>query len=69
VKYAHDIVLLAKEETVIRGMIDRLILGGRHYEMELKVEKTKVMKSQGTNPQCRPKNWRLWNILNIWVAW
>jgi hypothetical protein len=31
VKYADDIVLLAKEETVLRGVIDRLIVVGRYY--------------------------------------
>jgi hypothetical protein len=44
VKYADDIVLLAKEETVLQGMIDRLIEIGKHYEMEMNVEKTKVMR-------------------------
>jgi hypothetical protein len=40
VKYADDLVLLAKEETVLQGMIDRLIEIGRCYGME----KTKVMR-------------------------
>jgi hypothetical protein len=31
VKYADDVVLLAKEETVLQGMIDRLIEIGRSY--------------------------------------
>jgi hypothetical protein len=31
VKYADDLVLLAKEETVLQGMIDRLIEIGRRY--------------------------------------
>jgi hypothetical protein len=30
VKYADDLVLLAKEETVLQGMFDRLIEIGRH---------------------------------------
>ena len=38
VKYADDLVLMAKEETVLQGMIDKLI------EMEMNVEKTKVMR-------------------------
>jgi hypothetical protein len=63
VKYAHGIVLLAKEETVIGGMIDRLILVGRYYEMELKIEKTKVMKSQGTHPQ-----YRLWETKKLKIV-
>ncbi|PNF18588.1 hypothetical protein B7P43_G06262 [Cryptotermes secundus] len=44
VKYADDLVLMAKEETVLQGMIDRLIEIGRCYGMEMNVEKTKVMK-------------------------
>jgi hypothetical protein len=44
VKYADDIVLLAKEETVLQGMIDRLIEIGRCYGMEMNVEKIKVMR-------------------------
>jgi hypothetical protein len=39
VKYADDLVLLAKEETVLQGMIDRLIEIGRRYGMEMNVEK------------------------------
>jgi hypothetical protein len=44
VKYADGLVLLAKEERVLRGMIDRLIEIGRCYGMELNLEKTKVMR-------------------------
>jgi hypothetical protein len=33
VKYADDLVLLAKEETVLVGVIDRLIEFGRCYGM------------------------------------
>jgi hypothetical protein len=44
VKYADDLVLLAKEETVLQGMIDRLTEIGRRYGMEMNVEKTKVMR-------------------------
>jgi hypothetical protein len=39
VKYADDLVLLVKEETVLQGMIDRLIEIGRRYGMEMNVEK------------------------------
>jgi hypothetical protein len=42
-KYADDLVLLAKEEMVLQGMIDRLIETGRGYGIEMNVEKTKVM--------------------------
>jgi len=44
VKYADDLVLMAKEETVLQGMIDKLIEIGRCYGMEMNVEKTKVMR-------------------------
>jgi len=44
VKYADDLVLVAKEEKVLQGTIDKLIEIGRRYGMEMKVEKTKVMK-------------------------
>jgi hypothetical protein len=41
VKYADNLVLFAKEETVVQGMIDRVIEFGRHYGMEINVEKTR----------------------------
>jgi len=44
VKYANDLVLMAKEETVLKGMINKLIEIGRCYGMEMNVEKTKVMR-------------------------
>jgi hypothetical protein len=44
VKYADDLVLLAKEETVLQGVIDRIIEIGIRYGMEMNVEKTKVMR-------------------------
>ena len=34
-------MLLAKEETVLQGMIDKLIKTGRYYGMEMNVEKNK----------------------------
>jgi hypothetical protein len=39
VKYAEDLVLLAREENVLQGMVDRLIEIGRCYGMEMNVEK------------------------------
>jgi hypothetical protein len=39
VKYADDLMLLAREEKVLQGMIDRLIEIGRSYGMEMNVEK------------------------------
>jgi hypothetical protein len=44
VKYADDLVLLAREEKVVEGMVDRLSEIGRRCGMELNVEKTKVMR-------------------------
>jgi hypothetical protein len=41
VKYADDLVLLAKEENVLQDMIDKL---RRCYGMEMNVEKTKIMR-------------------------
>jgi hypothetical protein len=41
VKYADDLVLLAKEEKVLQDMIDKLIEIGRCYEMEMNVKKNK----------------------------
>ena len=41
VKYADDLVLMAKEETVLQGVIDKLIEIGRSYGMEMNVEKKK----------------------------
>jgi hypothetical protein len=44
VKYADDLVLMAKEETVLQGMIDKLIEIGSCYGMEINVGKTKVVR-------------------------
>jgi hypothetical protein len=45
VKYADDLVLLAKEEKVLQDMIDKLIEIGRCYGMEIsEKKKTKVMR-------------------------
>jgi hypothetical protein len=41
VKYADDLLLLAKEEKVLQDMIDKLIETGRCNGMELNVEKQK----------------------------
>ena len=40
VKYADDLVLLAKEGKVLQDMFDKLIEIGRFYGMEMNVEKT-----------------------------
>jgi hypothetical protein len=44
VKYADELMLLAREENVLQGMVYRLIEIGRRYGMEMNVEKTKVMR-------------------------
>jgi hypothetical protein len=44
VKYAEDLVLLAKEETVLQDMIDKLIEIGRSCGMEMNMEKTNIMR-------------------------
>jgi hypothetical protein len=41
VKYADVLVLMAKKETVLQGMIDKLVEIGRWYGMEMNVEKQK----------------------------
>jgi len=44
VKYADDLVLLAKEENMLQDMIDELIEIGRCYGMEMNVVKTRIMR-------------------------
>jgi hypothetical protein len=44
VKYANELVLLTKDETVLQGMIDRLIEIRRCCAMGMNVRKTKVMR-------------------------
>ena len=39
-----DLVLMAKKETVLQVMINKLIEIGSSYGMEMNVEKTKVMR-------------------------
>ena len=72
VKYADDLVLMGMAETVLQGMIDKLIEIGSCYGMEMNVEKTKVMRiSRQPSPvtiMIDQNNWRMWNVLNIWVA-
>jgi len=62
---------MAKEETVLQGMIDNLTEIGSCYGMEMNVEKTKVMRIlRQPSPVTIMiiNNWRMWNVLNIWVA-
>jgi hypothetical protein len=44
VKYADDLVLRAKIETLIQGMTNTLIETGRCYRMKMNEGKTKVMR-------------------------
>ena len=59
VKYADDLVLMAKEETVLQSMIDKLIETGRYYGMEMNVGKNKSNENFKTtipsNNYDRPK--------------
>jgi hypothetical protein len=64
VRYADDLVLLAKEETILQSMTDTLIEVGRGYDMEINVEKSKTM---GISRQPTPLLikidkiwWRMW---------
>jgi hypothetical protein len=53
-------------------MIDKLLEIGRCYGMEINVEKIKVMRiSRQPFPVkiiIDQSNWRMWNLLNTWVA-
>jgi hypothetical protein len=44
VRYTDNLVLLAKKETLLQSMTDKLIEVGRGYSMEINVEKTKTMR-------------------------
>jgi len=44
VKYADDLLSMAKKEKVLQNMIDKLTEIGGFYGMEMNVEKTKVMR-------------------------
>jgi len=72
VKYADNLVLLAKEEKVLQDMIDKTIEIGRCYGMEMNVKKTKVMRISiqplPVNIIIDQNNYRMWNLLNIWVS-
>jgi hypothetical protein len=60
-------VLLAKEETILQSMIDKLIEVGRGYGMEINIEKTKTMRISRQRTPLQIKNrWRMWKISIIW---
>jgi len=44
VKYADNLVLLDKDEAMLQGISERLTEIVRCYEMDINVEKTKVMR-------------------------
>ena len=71
-KHADGLVLIVKEDTVLQGMVDKLIEIGRCYGMEMSVEKTKVIRilrqSSPVTIMTDQNKWRMWNDLNIWVA-
>jgi hypothetical protein len=50
-KHIYRDILMAKDETVLQGMIDKLIEIGRCCGMEMNVEKTKVMRIPNNHPQ------------------
>ena len=72
VKYADDLVLLAKEEKMLLDMTDKLIETERCYGMETNVEKTKVIRlSRQLFPvKIMINQKQLENVesFNIWVA-
>jgi hypothetical protein len=68
VKYADDLVLLAKGEMALQDMIGKLIEIGTFCGMEIDVEKTKVLRiliQQFPVKLIDQNNWRVWNLLNI----
>jgi len=73
VQYADDLVLMAEKETVLQGMIEKLIEIGRCNGMEINVEKNKIMKisRQPSAVTIMIDQKQLENMdffLNIWVA-
>jgi len=66
VKYADELVLLAKEEKVLQDMIDKLIEIERCYGMEMNVEKNKSNENLKTTIPSknygRPKTTREYGI-------
>jgi len=50
VKYANELVLMAKEVIVLQGMLERLTEVVRRYGIERNVEEIKVMKISRKQP-------------------
>lgn len=53
IKYADDLVVLAKEEKELQNMMDKLVERGREYGMKINIEKSKVMR---ISPRAGPLN-------------
>jgi len=70
VKCEDDLVLLAKDGTVIRGMTDRVVGSGKMLWKENECRNTKVMRISGQpSPiQITKNNRRMWNTSTIRVA-
>jgi len=71
VKYADDLVLLAKEEKVLQDMIDKVIEIGGCYGIKMNVEKKVMRISRQAFPvknMIDQNNFRMWNLLNICVT-
>ena len=72
VKYADDLVLLAKEEKVLQDMIDKLTEIGRCHGMEMNVGGKKIMKISRqpflVKIMIHQKQLENWNLLNTWVT-
>jgi hypothetical protein len=69
VRYADDLVLLAKEETILQSMIDKLTEVGGRYGMEFNAEKTKTMRISRLPTPLQIKidknQWRMWKSSTI----
>jgi hypothetical protein len=55
VKYANELVLMAKEVIVLQGMLERLTEVVRRYGIERNVEEIKVIKISKKQPPPPPK--------------
>jgi hypothetical protein len=67
VKNADELVLLAKEETVLLDMFGRLIEIGRCYGMEMNVENTEVLRisRQGSRVKIMINQKQLQNVVYL----
>jgi hypothetical protein len=65
VKYTDDLVLPAKEEMVLQGMIESTPEIGKCYEIEMNWKKqgNENLKANTLHTDYdRIKNWKMWNI-------